>query len=165
MTNPQKERSSIFTEEQAQLVENKVLDPQWVTGFVDGEGCFHVSINKNKQSRLGQQVLPEFTIVQHCRDKQILDKLKKFFKCGVVRVNHGDRMSYRVRGFSHLCTIIIPFFEKYPLQTKKSNDFLLFKKIIFLMQKREHLCIEGIKKIAKIADLMNRKGNKISKIS
>ena len=100
------------------FIHDKVLDPNWVAGFVDGEGCFHVGISKNK-SRLGQQVLPEFVVVQHIRDIQVLEKLQVFFGYGVVCVNNGDRMAFRVRDFSKLCTTIIPFFERYPLQTKK----------------------------------------------
>ncbi|HEX7079988.1 MAG TPA: LAGLIDADG family homing endonuclease, partial [Gammaproteobacteria bacterium] len=44
------------------------LDAQWITGFVDGEGCFHVGINPHKEMTAGFQVLPEFTVVQHERD-------------------------------------------------------------------------------------------------
>ena len=74
------------------------LDAQWITGFVDGEGCFYVGINPHKEMTAGFQVLPEFTVVQHKRDVQVLHALKSYFGCGVVRVNHGDRMAYRVRG-------------------------------------------------------------------
>ena len=41
------------------------LEAQWIVGFVDGEGCFHISINKNDTMTSGFQVLPEFTVVQH----------------------------------------------------------------------------------------------------
>ena len=34
-------------------VENFQPDPWWVTGFVDGEGCFHVSVTQNKNYKLG----------------------------------------------------------------------------------------------------------------
>ena len=47
------------------------LDKQWITGFVDGEGCFHVALNKQPKMTLGWQVLPEFRVVQHQRDEQI----------------------------------------------------------------------------------------------
>ena len=73
------------------------LEAQWIVGFVDGEGCFYVGINKHPDMICGYQVLPEFTVVQHGKDIQILYALKKFFGCGVVRSNHGDRMAYRVR--------------------------------------------------------------------
>jgi hypothetical protein len=38
------------------------LDPMWIVGFVDGEGCFSVSIFKNATSKLGFQVFPEFVV-------------------------------------------------------------------------------------------------------
>ena len=87
-----------------------ILDAQWIVGFVDGEGCFHIGINKNSEMTIGYQVLPEFTVVQHQRDVQVLHALKSYFGCGVVRSNHGDRMAYRVRSIEHLLNKIIPFF-------------------------------------------------------
>src|SRR2546422_11394302 len=73
------------------------LDAEWITGFVDGEGCFHVGINRHSDLKCGYQVLPEFTVVQHERDVKLLHALKDYFDCGVVRTNHGDRWAYRVR--------------------------------------------------------------------
>jgi hypothetical protein len=48
------------------------LETQWIVGFVDGEGCFHVGIARHEDMRTGYQILPEFTVVQHERDVQIL---------------------------------------------------------------------------------------------
>jgi hypothetical protein len=45
---------------------------QWVVGFVDGEGCFSVPIFRNRTSRLGWQVQPEFSVVQGERSLQVL---------------------------------------------------------------------------------------------
>lgn len=131
------------------------LEAQWVVGFVDGEGCFYVGINTQPEMKIGYQVLPEFTVVQHERDVQLLYALKQFFGCGVVRQNHGDRMAYRVRGVEHLRERIIPFFEKHPLKTKKYLDFLKFRKVLIMMQRNEHLTPEGIDKIRQIASEMN----------
>ena len=90
------------------------LEAQWIVGFVDGEGCFHISINRNDTMTLGYQVLPEFTVVQHEKDVKVLHALKAYFRCGVVRVNRKDktstRMAYRVRNVKHLLDIISPFF-------------------------------------------------------
>nr|AAG61147.1 putative site-specific DNA endonuclease [Chlorella vulgaris]QGN75125.1 hypothetical protein [Chlorella vulgaris] len=136
------------------------LQTQWIVGFVDGEGCFHVAINSQKTSKLAFQVLPEFTITQHKRDVQVLYGLKNFFGCGVVRVNHGDRYCYRVRGFPHLRDIILPFFEKHKLLTKKRVDFEKFRKVILKMNCGDHLTPQGIDEIRKIQETMNRKGIK-----
>ncbi len=132
------------------------LDAQWITGFVDGEGCFHVGINSHAEMTAGFQVLPEFTVVQHERDVQILHALKAHFGCGVVRVNHGDRMAYRVRSIKHLLEHIVPFFVKHPLKTRKNVDFLKFRDVLLLMEAGNHLTPEGIERIRSIAAQMNR---------
>ena len=132
------------------------LDAQWITGFVDGEGCFHVGINPHAEMTAGFQVLPEFTVVQHERDVQVLHALKAHFGCGVVRVNHGDRMAYRVRSVKHLLEHIVPFFVKHPLKTGKNVDFLKFRDVLLLMEAGNHLTAEGIERIRSIAQRMNR---------
>ena len=132
------------------------LEAQWIVGFVDGEGCFHVGINRHSDMKAGYQVLPEFTVVQHERDVQVLHALKAFFGCGVVRRNHGDRMAYRVRSQEHLLRRIIPFFEKHPLKTKKRVDFAKFRRILLRMEAGDHLTGEGVEEIRRIASQMNR---------
>ena len=132
------------------------LQAQWVVGFVDGEGCFYVGINPHPEMSCQFQVLPEFTVVQHRRDVQLLHALKKFFGCGVVRQNHGDRMAYRVRGLDHLSERIVPFFEKHPLKSKKRIDFIKFRKVLQLMSRGTHLTADGIEEIRAIAAGMNR---------
>jgi hypothetical protein len=132
------------------------LEAQWVVGFVDGEGCFFVGINPHPEMSAGFQVLPEFTVVQHQRDIQLLQALKQFFGCGVVRRNHGERMAYRVRGLDHLSEKIVPFFEQHPLKSKKRIDFVKFRKVIRLMKEGEHLKADGIGRIRAIASTMNR---------
>ena len=137
------------------------LEAQWIVGFVDGEGCFHIGINKNDSMTLGFQVLPEFTVVQHERDIKVLHALKAFFRCGVVRVNKKDktstRMAYRVRNVDHLLNIISPFFMEHQLKTLKNVDFRKFRKVLLLMEKKAHLTEAGLREITEIAGQMNRK--------
>jgi LAGLIDADG DNA endonuclease family protein len=132
------------------------LDPRWVSGFVDGEGCFRVSINAHPRMPIGWQVLPEFRIVQHERDEAVLRSLRQFFHAGKVVVNHGNRKELRLRKLKEL-GLVIRFFERYPLQTKKRNDFRIFKEILELIEKRQHLTIDGLSKIANLCWAMNRR--------
>jgi hypothetical protein len=132
------------------------LEAQWIVGFVDGEGCFHIGISKNPGLKLGIQVLPEFTVVQHKRDIQILHALKTHFGCGVVRTNHGDRMAYRVRDRKHLTERIVMFFMRHQLKSKKRQDFDKFRRVLRMMDAGEHLTAEGLDKIKEIAAQMNR---------
>ena len=132
------------------------LQAQWIVGFVDGEGCFHIGINKNQKLTLGFQVLPEFTDVQHECNINILYALKTYFQCGVVRRNPGQRWCYRVRSLKHLDNIILPFFEKHELKTKKKINFLKFRRVVILMKRGEHLTRHGFERIKKIQFQMNR---------
>ena len=112
--------------------------------------------NPHSDMKCGFQVLPEFTVVQHERDVQVLHALKAFFGCGVVRKNHGDRMAYRVRGKTDLLKRIIPFFEKHPLKTKKRVDFAKFRRVLLMMEAGDHLTKDGVEETRRIAAQMNR---------
>ena len=136
---------------------NMKLEAQWIVGFTDGEGCFHLGIARHDGMASGYQVLPEFTIVQHERDVAVLHALKAHFGAGVVRRNHGDRMAYRVRKLDHLLGVIVPFFMKHPLKTKKHVDFRKFRSALLLMETGRHLTPEGLREIRALAGKMNRK--------
>ncbi len=136
------------------------LDASWIVGFTDGEGCFHISINKISKMSLGWQVLPEFRIVQHEKDEQVLEKIKSYFGFGNVVINrtdyHGTRKEFRVRGMDNLKKIV-NFFKKHNLKTSKQKDFEIFAKVIEMMEDKKHLSKKGIDEIAKMISLMNRK--------
>ncbi|MBI1973309.1 LAGLIDADG family homing endonuclease [Candidatus Micrarchaeota archaeon] len=132
------------------------LNAEWITGFVDGEGCFYVGINRVEKARLGWQVLPEFRVVQHKRDEQILERMCSYFGFGSVEVNHGDRKEFRVRGLDNL-NKLVEFFTEHPLHTKKRMDFKLFSQVIDKINRKEHLTKDGMKEIAEIASRMNMK--------
>ena len=51
----------------------------WIVGFVDGEGCFSVSIFKNRTTRSGFQVMPEFVVTQGQKSLDVLETIKDFF--------------------------------------------------------------------------------------
>lgn len=136
------------------------LDASWIVGFTDGEGCFHISINRIPEMSLGWQVLPEFRIVQHEKDEDVLYKIRNYFGFGDVKVNNTDdnatRKGFRVRGLGNL-NRIVSFFEEHPLQTSKRKNFEIFAEVIRLMNDKEHLTKEGLDKIAKLVSGMNRK--------
>ena len=135
----------------------------WIVGYVDGEGCFSVSLFRNKTTKFGWQVFPEFVVTQGEKSKKSLEILIKFFKCGKVFVNkrydnHNENLyRYCVRSKKDLIETIIPFFEKNQLKTAKKEDFKIFAKIIETMNKNEHSKLKGMKKIAKMIEKMNHK--------
>ena len=132
------------------------LSAEWVVGFVDGEGCFFVGINRQPTMRLGWQVLPEFRVVQHERDVAVLERLQEFFGCGQITTNHGDRKELRIRGLRELTERVVMFFGQHPLRTVKRSSFESFAQVIDMMNHGDHLTEEGLTKIRQLASRMNR---------
>ena len=138
------------------------LNPYWLVGFTDGEGCFSISIFKNKSLKSGYQVFPEFVLTQGAKSLETLEKVQKFFGCGRIYENkrydnHRESLyRYCVRNKTDLLFKICPFFDKYPLETAKKNDYLLFKQALRMIEKGEHLTEKGFMKIQDISSSMNR---------
>ena len=125
--------------------ENK-LDPNWVTGFVDAEGCFSVIIEIPEP--LKWKVRISFEINLHEKDKDILYKIQSFFGVGAVYHRPYIKKSvYRVSNVSYIKNVIIPHFSEYPLISKKAIDFLLWSKVVEIILNRDHLTKEGFLKI------------------
>jgi hypothetical protein len=87
---------------------------QWIVGFVDGEGCFSISVVRNRTSKLGWQVQHEFVVSQSAHSTDTLEMLQGFFGCGFVYVNerhdnhHWPLARYVVRRREDLLRRIVP---------------------------------------------------------
>jgi len=104
---------------------NLELNPFYVTGFSDGEACFHLAIGKNPKYKNGYYVNSEFSIALHEKDKILLEKIKAYFG-GIGILKTGKKfIQFRVFSIKDL-KVIIDHFEQYPLITKKQIDYILF---------------------------------------
>lgn len=130
------------------------LNPYYITGFVDAEGCFTTSIFKDSRMLLKWQVKPIFKITVHNKDINILEALQRTWGIGKI-YKHSDNASvYRVSSLKNL-RIIINHFDKYPLLTQKSADYLLFKQSVHLIENKSHLTMEGLLKLVSIKASLN----------
>ena len=138
------------------VLEAKIKDPNWLTGFVEGDGCYMIKIRKSSSHRIGFQVELEFKITQHARDEQLMKYLINYLGCGYVIKSNKLAYDYRVSKFLDLIDKIIPFFSQYPLIGTKLKDLLDFMEVASLIQKKAHLTEEGLDKIGKIKAGMNK---------
>jgi len=140
----------------------------WISGFVDGEGCFTISIIRNPY---GWQVFPEFVVSQGERSRAALNKIERFFNCGYINLNtrrdnhHEQMLKYCVRSIHDLDQKIIPFFEKNKLKTYKQKDFQVFRKVIRMMIAGKHKSEKGLEKVRSLLQTMNRRKYKALKSS
>ena len=142
------------------------LDPRWVVGFVDGEGCFSVSVHRNANARStgGWQLHPVFHVYQHERYRAVLEALVSVFGCGRLRPKGPNSRvwSYAVDGLVALEEHVVPFFERYPLVVK-ADDFRSFTAIVRSMRRKEHLTRDGFERLLRLAYGMNFAGKQRSR--
>jgi hypothetical protein len=142
----------------------ELVNPHWITGFTDGEGCFSVSFNRREKLRLKVEVRPSFSISESCKRGSPfrgVDRVQEFFGCGFIRYSAKDgTYKYEVRSLKELCERVIPHFDQYPLETAKRTDFLQFQKISFLMREGKHLQKETLLEIVDLAYVMNPAGKR-----
>ena len=131
--------------------------PNWLVGFVSGEGCFFVQIISSSTHRQGFKVILRFQLTQHQRDEELLKSLVTFFGCGNYYRNYSGTVSdFRCQKISDIQDKIIPFFTKYPIHGVKALDFADWRKVAELINEKKHLTKEGLNKIKQIKARMNR---------
>jgi LAGLIDADG endonuclease len=138
------------------------LPPEYVSGFIDGEGCFSVSIHPHPSIVKPNRwlVAPCFQAYQHRYNVEILESLKDFFGCGRITAKgpNSDVLTYSVYRRRDLESVVIPFFEWCPLLSRKQEEFEKFREIVLMMQQRLHLTDEGFRRIVELAFSMNQRG-------
>lgn len=145
-----------------------LIDPFWISGFVDGEGCFCVSFNLKKRLSLGIEVRPSFSISQ-TKDREglnlkCLQDFLSFFGCGFIRFSKRDNTwKYECRDLSDIRSKVLPHFEKFALRTKKFRDFELFKEVVNSVASKQHLNEVGLKHIIDISYQINMGKRKLTK--
>lgn len=78
-----------------------------------------------------------FSMGLHIKDLGLLTNIRDFFGVGQIIISkQGNVAIYQVQSVKDMVNVIIPHFNKYPLQTKKLIDFLLFKSIIEIIVKK-----------------------------
>ena len=104
---------------------NEKFHPLWITGFIDGEGCFIISVTEKQDRKIGWQVQLSISIGLHEKDIDLLKNLKLSLGVGRIRQNRPSSVELVVKNFQEI-EKLINFFEKYPLITQKYADFVVF---------------------------------------
>ncbi len=135
----------------------------YIAGFVDGEGSFHVAVQRNPTTRLKWQVVPEFHVSQNDGNQHVLELIRDVLGCGYIKRNHPGSLRDRtyvlvVRNHDDLRKRVVPFFERYSLRTTKRTDFDRFAEVVRMIGEGRHREDAGLRKILTIAFSMNQGG-------
>jgi heme/copper-type cytochrome/quinol oxidase subunit 2 len=129
------------------------LDPWFITGFTDAEGCFSIEFFKDSKAKFNYTPRLVYIINLHVKDIHILISLKNTFGVGTVSARKKVA-SYTVKSFKEL-ERIINHFKNYPLVSSKSLVFHYWEEAYILMAKKEHFNYQGITKLATLKSLIN----------
>lgn len=134
---------------------------EYISGFVDGEGCFSVSFSKRPRFIVGWETKPSFSVSQNRDRAQPLFIMQNHFECGFMRDGISDKtLKYEVRRLDDLLEKVLPHFEQYPLLSAKQKDVRLLKEVCLIMKNNEHVTPEGMKKVMALAFTMNPSGKR-----
>jgi len=99
------------------------INPWILTGFTDAEGCFNLSIVRNKKYKAGWAVLPRFQITLHEKDKTLLEQIKDLFSVGQIYLQSSHNSSlFQVQSVKDLAKIISHFVRsKVSIKNKETS--------------------------------------------
>ena len=141
-----------------------VISPDYIVGLTDGEGCFYVLVRPPYNRNGGAMVQLDFFIKVREEDKKMLEMVRNALGCGSVyfqhetRKNHAQCYRYTVNTHRDIFGKIIPFFQKYRLNSNsKQRSFRIFCEIAELVRNGMHHTKEGIERIQQMKKKMNRR--------
>lgn len=147
-------------------IHREKLNPNYVSGFIDGEGSFSISVGKHKTLKRRFEIRPEFEIELRADDQEILERILITIGCGRIYDLSYDRYGwfphskYKINNQKDLITKLFPFLDKNPLQAKKAEVYKIFKTIVLMMSKKKHLTDKGFNKIIKLRNEIRKRGKK-----
>lgn len=133
----------------------------YISGYVDGEGCFCVSFQPSRRHRFGWEVRPSFSVSQNADRAQLLYIIQQMWGCGFIRPDRSDKtLKYEVRNVRDLVEKVIPHFRVNPMFSSKQFDFGKFDQICQIVNDGKHLELEGLIEIIRLAMEMNPSGKR-----
>jgi len=141
--------------------QERMLTAQYLAGFIDGEGCFSVSIHPHPTAKYGWLIDPDFTINQHQQSEEFLKSIQRFFRCGKIYAKSPGKsnvLTFTIMGKRNIAERVIPFIDQNPLHSHKQYDYEKFKAIVMALMSKDHLYRDGFIKIINLAFAMNGQG-------
>ncbi len=133
----------------------------YISGFVDGEGCFCVSFQPSDRHRLGWEIRPSFSVSQNADRAQLLYIIQEKWNCGSIRPDRSDNtLKFEVRSISDLVETVLAHFDRFPLLSSKQADVELFSEICSVIYAGKHRTPRGFEQAVEAAMKMNSSGKR-----
>ena len=135
-----------------------LLNNSWLSGFIDAEGCFNVSLFKRKSMTLGYQIKLRFMIDQKdsleamlfIKDQLNLFLINRKLKKGSIGSMHRIESNSFVK-----VPLIIKYLNEFRLKSRKQKSFDKWVTVYELVKNKAHLSEKGLSEIRKLSKQVN----------
>ncbi len=147
-------------------IQREKLDPNYVVGFIDGDGSFSISIGKHKTLKRGYEVRPEFEIEIRKDDQEILERILitigagRIYDLSYERYGWYPHAKYKITSIWDMKEYLFPFLDQHPPQAKKGKSYQLFRQTVLMVCDKQHLSDEGFEKIVGLRAELRMLGKK-----
>lgn len=112
----------------------------YLTGLTDGEGCFQFRLEPDPRQPTWRHWRSEFSIAMREDERPHLEAVVRRVGCGRLYLakrrkpvgNDKPAVRWQVAEAESLASVIVPHFDRFPLQFKKAADFVIWRKAIML---------------------------------
>lgn len=131
------------------------LNENFLIGLIDADGCFCISFKSESR-----RIRAEFDIAQHISSIELLEKVRELLGCGTLTKQGDTVIRYRISSLELICSVLIPFMEKYQLYTKKAYHYFIFKRVCELLRAKKNISEQGFLEIRDLAYHINKSGKR-----
>jgi hypothetical protein len=103
----------------------------FLSGFALGEGSFMIVCRKRGDYRRSFKLSAAFNVSQH--DRVPLDLFRETLRCGTMRKAGNGGWYWEVNRLLDLTSLIVPFFDRFPIVGEKAEDYRLWRSAVALL--------------------------------
>jgi len=159
----------INTVEKKGIDKSSFLENAWLSGFIDGDGCFYLRCTEPKEnnkytskfeckfeiSQSSQNLLSDLSSLQS--RPNIIESISLFLGSNPKQVKQKTKFpQWRSRTVNvEQNRFLVEYLTKYPLQSSKYLDFMDWSKAVDIFLKKEHKTLQGKNNILSLKKNMN----------
>src|SRR5438477_7760217 len=93
----------------------------YISGYVDGEGCFTVSISPRATLVAGWEVRPSLSVSQNGDRAEVLQLIQDYFGCGSIRPDRSDKtLKWETRRLEDILARVDPSLRAISFAVRKA---------------------------------------------
>jgi hypothetical protein len=129
----------------------------YLAGFAHGEGSFIIACRQRADYARGWKISAAFNVSQS--DPEPLMLFREALGCGTLRRGGSNGWYSEVNSLRDLRSVVIPFFERFPLMGAKAKDFQAFRSAVQILS-RSPLGEAGYLEVLRLREGMNNGGKR-----